>query len=129
MTSVVRETESHTAAPLRAVRLGKFDPVLEQRGGGIIHIRAAQELGRYDDKLSQPLEHSAKVAPDRIFLAQRAMQGHWRKLTYAEGLSDVNRTGGPLLGRGLSPDHPIGILSGHDSAHAFRARQGRAVRS
>src|SRR5258708_11763080 len=121
MTSVVRETESHTAAPLRAVRLGKFDPVLEQRGGGIIHIRAAQELGRYDDKLSQPLEHWAKVAPDRIFLAQRDMQGQWRKLTYAEVLSDVKRIGGALLRRGLSAERPIVILSGNDIEHALLA--------
>ena len=91
MTSAAKETENHTVAPLRAVRLGKLDPVLEQRGGGIIHIRAAQGLGPYHEKLSQPLEHWAKIAPERIFLAQRDMQGQWRKLNYAEVLSDVKR--------------------------------------
>src|SRR4029077_16306292 len=33
-----------TAAPLRPVRLATFDPVVEQRAGGGIHIRAGQVL-------------------------------------------------------------------------------------
>jgi feruloyl-CoA synthase len=121
MTSVVRDTESHTTTPLRAVRLGKLDPVLERRGGGIIHIRTAQELGPYHDNLSQPLEHWAKIAPDRIFLAQRDMQGQWRKLNYAEVLSDVKRIGAALLRRGLSAERPVVILSGNDIEHALLA--------
>ena len=121
MTSAIKETESQAVAPLRVVRLGQLDPVLEQRSGGIIHIRAAQELGRYHDKLSQPLEHWAKVAPDRVFLAQRDLQGQWRRPSYAEVLSDVKRIGAALLRRGLSAERPLVILSGNDIEHALLA--------
>ncbi len=107
------------AAPLRPVRLGRFDPVLEQRAGGVTYIRAAQELGSYHDNLIQPLEHWAKVAPDRIFLAQRNLQGEWRKLTYAQVLADVKRISAALLQRGLSAERPIVVLSGNDIEHAL----------
>jgi feruloyl-CoA synthase len=101
------------------VRLGKLDAVLERRAGGVIYIRAAQELGRYYDTLNQPLEHWARTAPDRVFLAQRDAQGQWRKLSYAEVLADVKRIGAALLRRGLSAEKPIVVLSGNDIEHAL----------
>jgi feruloyl-CoA synthase len=119
MASVARHTRKKATAPLRPVRLGKLDPVIEQRAGGVIHIRAAQELGPYHDKLSQPLEHWAKIAPDRLFLAQRDAQGEWRKLSYSQVLSSVQRIGAALLRRGLSADKPIVVLSGNDIEHAL----------
>ncbi len=121
MSNVAREVESQAAAPLRPVRLGRLDPVVEQRTGGVIHIRATQALGGYYRKLSEPLEHWAKVAPDRVFLAQRDAQGEWRRLTYAQVLADVKRIGAALLQRGLSAERPIVILSGNDIEHALLA--------
>jgi feruloyl-CoA synthase len=119
MSSAVSDVTTPAAAPLRPVRLGKPDVVLEKGAGGIIHIRAAQPLGKYHRKLSDALEHWAKTAPERIFLAQRDGQGNWRKLTYAQVLSDVCRIGAALLRRGLSPDKPIVVLSGNDIEHAL----------
>jgi feruloyl-CoA synthase len=119
MASVARDISKKAAAPLRPVRLGKLDPVIEQRAGGVIHIRAAQELGRYHDKLSEPLEHWARIAPDRLFLAQRDAKGEWRKLTYSQVLSSVKRIGAALLRRGLSAENPIVVLSGNDIEHAL----------
>jgi feruloyl-CoA synthase len=107
------------AAPLRPVRLGKLDVVLERSVDGVMHIRAAQPLGKYHRKLSDALEHWAKTAPERTFLAQRDSQGDWRKLSYAQVLSDVRRIGAALLRRGLSPDKPIVVLSGNDIEHAL----------
>ena len=121
MASVARDVERQAAAPLRPVRLGRFNPVLEQRAGGVIHIRAAQDLGPYHDNLIQPLEHWAKTAPDRVFLAQRDAQGQWRKRTYAQVLSDIKRIGAALLRRGLSAERPIVVLSGNDIEHALLA--------
>ena len=117
MPGVARETEHQ--APLRPVQLGRIDPVVEQRAGGVLHIRARQTLADYYDKLSEPLDYWAKVAPDRIFLAQRDAQGEWRKLTYAQVLADVRRIGASLLRRGLSASRPIAILSGNDIEHAL----------
>ena len=119
MPSAAPEVKARAAAPLRAVRLGRLDAVLEQRAGGVIHIRAAQSLGRYHDNLSQPLEHWAKTAPGRVFLAQRDALGQWRKLSYAQVLSDVRRISAALLRRGLSAEKPIVVLSGNDIEHAL----------
>src|SRR5215510_14052026 len=119
MSSAVSDVTTPAAAPLRPVRLGKPDVVLEKGAGGVIHIRAAQPLGKYHRKLSDALEHWAKTAPERVFLAQREVQGNWRKLSYAQVLSDVRRIGAALLRRGLSPDKPIVVLSGNDIEHAL----------
>ena len=119
MSSAVSEVTTSAAAPLRPVRLGKLDVVLEKRANGVIHIRAAQPLGKYHRKLSDALEHWARTAPERVFLAQRDSQGDWRKLSYAQVLSDVRRIGAALLRRGLSPDKPIVVLSGNDIEHAL----------
>jgi feruloyl-CoA synthase len=114
-------------APLRPVRLGAFDAVLERESNGIIHIRTAQVLPPYHAKLSEPLEHWAKAAPDRIFLAQRDANGNWRKLTYGQVLAQVKRIGAAFLRRGLSADKPIAIISGNDIEHALLALAAMVV--
>jgi len=109
------------AAPLRAVRLGAPDAVVERRADGTIHVRAAQKLAAYHNTLSEPLERWAREAPERVFLAQRDASDQWRKLSYAEVLEKVRRIGAALLRRGLSADRPIAILSGNDIEHALLA--------
>jgi feruloyl-CoA synthase len=109
------------AAPLRPVRLGALDAVLERSADGTIHIRSAQVLAPYHSKLSEPLEHWAKAAPERVFLGQRDAQDRWRTLNYAQVLSDVKRIGAALLRRGLTAEKPIAIISGNDIEHALLA--------
>src|SRR6185295_10701544 len=65
------------------------------------------------------LEHWAEAAPDRVFLAQRAADGSWRTLTYAQALMRVRAVAQALLERKLSPERPIAILSGNDLEHAM----------
>jgi len=100
-----------TAAPLRAVRLGAPDAVVERRPDGTLYVRASRPLAAYHDKISRPLEHWATAAPDRIFLAQRDGDGRWRELTYAQVFDAVKRIGASILRRGLSPERPIAVLS------------------
>jgi feruloyl-CoA synthase len=121
MPGLATGVETQSTAPLRAVRLGRPDALLDRRPEGVIHIRAAQSLGRYHDNLSQPLECWAKTAPDRVFLAQRDAQGQWRKLSYAQVISDAKRIGAALLRRGLSAEKPIVVISGNDIEHALLA--------
>ncbi len=116
-----------TSAPLRPVRLGQFDAVLEHEPNGVIHIRTAQVLPPYHATLTEPLEHWAKAAPDRIFLAQRDAEGRWRTLTYAQVLATMQRIGAALLRRGLSPERPIAIISGNDIEHALLALAAMGV--
>jgi feruloyl-CoA synthase len=121
MPSAIRETDSASGVPLRSVRLGAPDAVLDRRADGTIYIRAAQSLAGYHGKVSEPLEHWAKAAPDRLFLAQRDAQDQWRKRSYAETLADVRRIGAALLRRGLSAERPLVMLSGNDIEHALLA--------
>jgi feruloyl-CoA synthase len=118
MPGVSGTTRSADAAPLRAVKLGVPEVHIETRTDGAILVRAAEPLGSYHDKLSQPLERWAREAPDRVFLAERNERG-WRRLSYAETLETVKRIGAALLRRGLSTERPIAILSGNSIDHAL----------
>jgi feruloyl-CoA synthase len=119
MPSPSRMAEPATAAPLRPVRLGAADTVLERRPDGALYLRAGQPLSAYHGKLSEPLEKWARLAPDRVFLAQRDAEGRWRAVTYAQALDDVRRIGAALLRRGLSAERPIAVLSGNDIEQAL----------
>jgi feruloyl-CoA synthase len=63
--------------------------------------------------------HWAKVAPDRIFLAQRDAAGAWRSMSYAQTVAAVRALAAALLERGLNAERPIAILSGNDIEHAL----------
>ncbi|MFA6264446.1 MAG: feruloyl-CoA synthase [Pseudolabrys sp.] len=116
-----------SSAPLRSVRLGALDAVVDRRPDGTIYIRTAQPLDDYHNTIAEPLEHWAKAAPDRVFLAQRDADGNWRKLTYAEVFDTVKRIAASLLRRGLSAERPIVILSGNDIEHALLALAAMVV--
>ncbi len=119
MPSVTKMADAAVAAPLRTVRLGAFDAVLERQPDGVIHLRVKQVLAPYYANLSEPLEHWAMAAPERVFLGQRDANGNWRTLSYAQVLDDVKRIGAALVRRGLSPERPIAIISGNDIEHAL----------
>src|SRR5262245_49439359 len=104
MPSTIHMAEPAVVAPLRPVRLGVADTVLERRADGTLYLRAGQNLSACHGKLSEPLEKWARTAPDRVFLAQRDAEGRWRTLTYARALAEVKRIGESLLRRGLSAE-------------------------
>ncbi len=107
------------AAPVRPVRLGPRDVVVERRPDGAVHLKSPHALAPYPAKLTERLEYWAATAPGRVYLAQRDATGGWRKLTYAETLEKVRCIGAALLQRELSPERPIAILSGNDIEHAL----------
>src|SRR5580692_9464413 len=108
-----------TRPPLRPVRLGPPDVVIERRSDGAIVLRSPHPLPAFPQKLTERLVHWAKVAPERVFLAQRDASGAWRTLAYADALTKVRAIAAALLARGLSPQRPIAILSGNDIEHAL----------
>ena len=120
MTEAVRN-KSAASAPLRPVRLGPSDVLVERKPDGTLYLRSPHPLETYPDKLTLRLQHWAKAAPDRVFLAQRAADGAWRRLSYAEALSQVRSIAQALLERNLSSERPIVILSGNDIEHALLA--------
>jgi feruloyl-CoA synthase len=121
MTSAVKELRPDLAAavPVRPVRLGPRDVVIDRRPGGTIHLRSPHALAPYPAKLTERLDHWAAAAPERTFMAQRDAAGGWRKLSYRETLAQVRRIGAALVTRGLSPERPVVILSGNDLEHAL----------
>src|SRR5262245_20500208 len=120
MADAMRNT-SAANAPLRPVRLGPSDVLVERRPDGTQVLRSPHPLEPYPDKITQRLEQWAKAAPDRVFLAQRAADGSWRKLTYSNALSQVRCVAQALLERNLSQERPVVILSGNDIEHALLA--------
>jgi len=75
VTNMPAATPLASAAPLRAVKLGALDAVVDKRPDGTLYIRSRQALDDYHDTIGQPLEHWARVAPDRVYLAQRDAEG------------------------------------------------------
>src|SRR5687768_17532606 len=103
---------------IRKVALGPKAVSVERRTGGIVHLRSPHALGPYPRKMTERLEHWARAAPDRILLAQRTASG-WRTLTYAGALHRARRVGQYLLGKNLSTERPLVVLSGNDIEHAL----------
>jgi feruloyl-CoA synthase len=110
-----------TRPPLRPVKLGAPDVVIQQRADGAILLRSPQQLPPHPQKLTERLVHWARAEPGRIFIAQRNSEGGWRTLTYAQTLATVRALAAALLERKLSPERPIAILSGNDIEHALLA--------
>jgi feruloyl-CoA synthase len=112
-------------APYRTVTLGPRDLELEPLAGGGFHLRSPHPLDSYPTTLTDRLVETARRDPDRLMIAQRvgggAREGDWRKLSYAEVLSAVERIGQALLDRGLNAERPIAILSGSSIEHALLA--------
>jgi feruloyl-CoA synthase len=109
----------HSQAPIRPVKLGPADVVVERSDDGVILMRSPHPLPPYARTLSERLKHWAKVAPERIFLAQRDTAGGWRTMSYAQTLAAVRAVAAALLKRGLSAERPVAILSGNDIEHAL----------
>src|SRR6202030_1756555 len=120
MTLTAAKTPGASAKPpLRPVLLGPPDVVVERRSDGTIMLRSPHSLPAYPQKLTERLVRWAKVAPDRVFLAQRDASGAWRTLTYTDAMTEVRAIAAALLARGLSAERPIAILSGNDIEHAL----------
>src|SRR6516162_6961499 len=104
---------------LRQVRLGESGILLEKGPAGTIYARSPVPLGPYPKRLTERLAHWARLAPDRLFLAQRTADGDWRRLSYGDAMASVRRIGASLLARGLSAERPIAILSDNSIEHAL----------
>ncbi|MCZ8261790.1 MAG: feruloyl-CoA synthase [Beijerinckiaceae bacterium] len=101
-------------AAYRDVALGKLTPALSEKPGGVRIIRSLEGLEALPARMTDPLDHWAVAAPDRVFLAQRDRDGDWRKLTFAEAHSASSRIASALIRRRVSAERPVAILSGND---------------
>ena len=62
-----RRPEAAPAAPVRPVRLGPRDVVVERRPDGTVHLKSPHALAPYPAKLTERLDHWAATTPERIF--------------------------------------------------------------
>ncbi|KRA47414.1 feruloyl-CoA synthase [Devosia sp. Root635] len=105
----------------RSVKLWSPQVAWEERANGEFIIWRDDPLGPYPARLNERLIHWAEVAPDRVWMADRADTGPWRQVTYAEALDRVRRIGQFLLSAGLSAERPLVILSENSIEHALMA--------
>src|SRR5258708_10922042 len=110
-----------TGAPMRPISSADPAVTIDRRGDGTIYLRPKIALGEYPVRLTDCLHHWAKAEPNRIFMAERAADGGWRQITYAQLLVSSRRIASALLARGLSAEKPIVILSGNSIDHALVA--------
>lgn len=103
----------------RSVKLGRPPMAFTAREDGTMIVTSPESVGPYPVRITERLEHWAAVAPERVFFAQRDAEDGWRRVTYAEALSQVRAIGQALLDRGLSVERPVVVLSGNDIEHAM----------
>ncbi|MFP4275667.1 MAG: feruloyl-CoA synthase [Paracoccaceae bacterium] len=72
------------------------------------------------------LHRWATEVPDRVFLAERRGAG-WREESYAATLQQVRALAAALLGRGLTPQTPVAVLSGNGVDHGMLALAAQYV--
>ena len=101
------------------MRFGSQEIAWERRADGAILLRAKTPLGPYPGHLVERLRFWAERAPERVLFAQRDAAGGWRTLTYAGALEASRRVGAFLLGKNLSAERPLAVLSGNDIEHAL----------
>lgn len=114
------------AAPkYRALKFG-VTRVAVREANGHTYISAEQALEPFADRLTDRLLHWAEHAPDRTFIARRAVnadssRGDWRYVTYGEALIAARSIGQALLDSGASVERPLAILSENSIEHALLA--------
>lgn len=110
-----------TARRIRPVNIAPIETTVRHGSDGVVYLSSPRRLGPYPIRITDRLEHWAKEAPGRTFLAQRDQSGAWRGVTYADAFDQVTRIAQSLLDRRLSRDRPILILSGNGIDHGLLA--------
>ena len=93
--------------------------IVERRPDGVMLARSPHPLGAYPRAATDWLDHWAAVAPERVFLAERQGEGHWRMVTYGGARHMARNVAQGLIDRGLSVEQPVAILSGNSVDHAL----------
>jgi feruloyl-CoA synthase len=94
--------------------------VENQPGGGLV-LRHADALQPHARCIGSWLEHWNRVTPDAEFLSERAPDGGWRRLGYAQTRQAVGRIAQGLLDLKLPAGKPVVVLSDNSIDHALLA--------
>ena len=112
-----------------AEELELWEPVVrsEMRPDGSILIWTEEPLGCYPRCITERFMHWAKVAPDRVWMAERRPDRSLSEITYAEAAQLIRAIGSALVALELSAERPLLILSGNSVAHALMALSAQHV--
>lgn len=95
--------------------------VAERRADGTTLVKSTMPLKPAARCVGDWLEHWARVAPDRIFLGERAGDAPWTTVTYRDALRQVRSIAAWALAQGLSVERPLAVLSDNSVDHALLA--------
>ncbi|MGF0537685.1 feruloyl-CoA synthase [Agrobacterium sp. ES01] len=116
-----------TIAQARDVKLWSPDLAWEERADGTVVIWRKDPIGPYPDKLNERFAHWAKTVPDRPWMAERADDGNWRKISYADAHKRIRSLAQFFLDLDLSVEKPVLILSDNSISHALVALAAQYV--
>jgi feruloyl-CoA synthase len=91
---------------------------IERRTDGTLVLSSPLELGKCDWRITDFLPSWAGSVPDRIFLAQRNVNGGWDEITYREAWLQVRAVGQSLIDMGAKPADKLAVLSGNSIENA-----------
>src|SRR6266487_1794818 len=102
--------------------------VADRRADGSILVRSTVPLQPGARCVGDWLEHWARQAPERVFLADRASaDAPWTTVTYKDALKQVRTAAAWILAQGLSAERPLVILSDNSVEHALFALAAQHV--
>ena len=104
--------------PFNPLRFADAQVHVERRANGELVLCSGAPLGPYARCVGEWLEHWAREAPERVFIAERQGEG-WREVTYAQARRAARSIGAALLARGLSSQRPVAVLSDNSVDHAL----------
>ena len=122
-----------TAPQFRSLRFGVTRVTLRDGADGTQYLSADQALQDYPVRITDRLQHWARTAPERTFMARRIQlagdktpgdvgkTGDWQHISYAQAWSRARCIAQGLIHRGLNADRPVAILSENDLDHALLA--------
>ncbi len=113
------DAELRTAAvSLRDPRFAPRRLEVERRADGAIVLTNPTPFSTQFPTANAALEHWARVAPRRVWLAERSGAG-WRTVTFGEARDQVAAIAGGLLAMGVVRAEPLMILSANSINHAL----------
>jgi feruloyl-CoA synthase len=108
-----------TSVPYCPLPSPSTDVDVTRREDGTLILRSRIELEEASGTICSYLPHWAREAPGRTFLAQRASDNAWRRISYGEFWSRVRSVGQALLDRGAVAGDTLAILSENSIENAI----------
>ena len=105
------------AAPFRDPRYAPRRLDVERRADGTVILTNPAPIKGAFATVVEPMAHWSRVAPERVWLAERAGEG-WRELTYGAAQQRVMVLAGGLRALGVIGTRPLLILARNGLEHA-----------